>query len=380
MVIGGINIEREKDKRLQQLFDSGKQVYSFSKLSSIENCPYGAYLSYILHQQNKKDSVWGVLGGKFHDKLEQIINKEAEPDELVPIAEEEVEYLDMLGMEFPKDYKGGDSIRNNWIANMQHFSDTYKQMPLEGNFETEELVILKIDDDHYIQGYVDLVRHNEDGSISILDWKTSSMYSKEDFKHAAHQLKIYGLAKEAQGFKISSLHWIFLKYVDVEFDGYERANSKQRKRLTKTVERRKLGKELRNFVLRDMLSSGYGKLDAYLYVDKLVEHNSLDVLPEDIRRNYKLKLCVVDAEFTEEEKQKTLDWVNEIIELYETYERKGVWPTRDFTKINKFGKEVEDTFFCNNLCSYGHSCKYIALFNEAMRKKNNEDDEFDDLF
>lgn len=39
--------EREKDQRLQELWDRGVKTYSFSKLNSLEQCPYGAYLNYI---------------------------------------------------------------------------------------------------------------------------------------------------------------------------------------------------------------------------------------------------------------------------------------------------------------------------------------------
>ena len=32
---------------LQALYDKGAQVYSYSKLSTIHDCPYNAYLTYI---------------------------------------------------------------------------------------------------------------------------------------------------------------------------------------------------------------------------------------------------------------------------------------------------------------------------------------------
>lgn len=209
--------ERKQDPKLRALFEAGKHVYSFSKLSSLGNCPYETYLSYVVHRKDKKQGIWGVLGGKLHDKLEEITNGAADKKELVPLVGQELEYMDMLGLEFPKDFKGEDSIRRNWVANLQNFCDTFK--PLKGRYTTEELLLLKVDDDHYLQGYADLVRHNDDGSISILDWKTSSLYSEEGFKHAAHQLVIYGLAKEAEGYEVKHLAWIFMKYVEVSFMG-----------------------------------------------------------------------------------------------------------------------------------------------------------------
>ena len=66
----------------------------------------------------------------------------------------------MLGIEFPKDFKGNDSIRNNWIADMKHFCKTFQ--PPKGKFQTEQLIIYPLSEDRYIQGYIDLIRENDD--------------------------------------------------------------------------------------------------------------------------------------------------------------------------------------------------------------------------
>lgn len=369
---------RKKDPRLQALYDAGKNVYSFSKLSSIENCPYGAYLSYIAHQKNRKQGIWGVLGGKFHDKLEEIMNNEADKKELIPLVETELEYLDMLGIEFPKDFKGNDSIRNNWIANMQHFSNSFE--PLEGEFSTEELLLLKIDEDNYLQGYADLIRHNEDGTISILDWKTSSLYSEEEFKHAAHQLIIYGLAKEAEGDTVKDCSWIFMKYVEASFMGKKRANSKNKSLITKVIERRKIASELRKYIEADLYMAGYDELSIEVYVHNMIKNNSLEDLPAEIRENYQIKPYIKTILFDEDAKESTLEYVRDTIK---DFQKRGKdekdWEPREFTKITKTGKEVEDTFYCNSLCDFGNTCKYIALYNES-RKNEDETEDYSEWF
>lgn len=379
MAIGGIQIgTRKKDPRLKELFDSGKKVYSFSKLSSIENCPYGAYLNYVLHQKNKKQSVWGILGGKFHDKLEEITLGEATPDELKPLVAQELENLDIIGIDFPKDSKGGDSIRRNWITDMEHFSNHFE--PLKGTYDTEKLLILKIDEDHYLQGYADLIRHNEDGTCSILDWKSSSLYDTKGFEHAAHQLRIYGLAMQQEGIRVRDLSWIFMKYVEVEFMGKARANSKKESLRRKIIERRKIGQEMSELVESDLYSLGYEEMDVDSYLYEMQKNNSLDGLPAEVRNKYKFRTYIKTIPFEGDEDgiSATLDYIADMIRNFEERNEKDeeAWEHRNFTITTKFGKVREDTFYCNALCDFGETCKYIKAFNDSKTQENDEMDEW----
>ena len=72
-----------------------------------------------------------------------------------------------------------------------------------------------------------------------------------------------------------------------------------------------------------------------------------------------------------------------IVETIEDFQRRGKdeknWEHRDFTVINKSGKEVEDTFYCNALCDFGDTCKYIALYNEE-RKREKQEAEYGEWF
>lgn len=369
---------RERDPRLQALFDAGKNVYSFSKLSSIGNCPYGAYLSYIARQKRRKQGIWGVLGGKFHDKLEEIVNGEATKEDLIPLVDQELSYLDMLGLEFPKDFKGGDSIRNNWVTDMKHFSENFE--PLEGKFRTEELMILKIDEDNYLQGYADLIRENEDGSVSILDWKTSGLYSAEDFEHAAHQLVIYGMAEEAAGRQVQDLAWVFMKYVEVTFMGKKRSNSKTESLISKVIERRKIAYELKQYIEADLYRCGYDEIQSDIYLQQMMDTNSLAGLPDEVKDKYTISQYIKVIPYDDEAKEKTMQYILETIADFERRgKEEGNWEHRSFTKVSKTGKEVEDTFYCNALCDFGDTCKHIILYNEE-RMRQLKQENFEDWF
>ena len=67
--------QRELDPRLKALFDAKKKVYSISKLNTIDQCEYQAYLSYVKHAK-QSSSCYSILGTRIHDCLEAIINGE----------------------------------------------------------------------------------------------------------------------------------------------------------------------------------------------------------------------------------------------------------------------------------------------------------------
>ena len=71
----------------------------------------------------------------------------------------------------------------------------------KGEYEVEKLLILKLRDDRYLQGYADLIRVLPDGRLQVLDIKTSSQFKDEDLLHYGRQLVAYTLALEQAGFK-----------------------------------------------------------------------------------------------------------------------------------------------------------------------------------
>lgn len=291
---------------------------------------------------------------------------------MIPIVDNELDYLDFLEIEFPKDFKGGDSIRNNWAYNMQHFCDNFT--PLKGKFTTEELLILKLDEDHYLQGYTDLIKHNDDGSKSIFDWKTSGLYKGKDLEHAAHQLVIYGMALESAGERVKDLAWIFMKYVQVTFMGKKTARSKEKTKITKVIERRKIGQELRKYVEEDLHDAGYDEIDIDFYISELINTNSLVHLPDEVKSGYGMNTYVLRTEFNEESKAKTTQYIWDMINEFERRgDSESEWEHREFETTTKTGKKTPDVFYCNSLCSYGHVCRHIQVYNNRCSSGLSDD-------
>lgn len=346
------------------MYDAHKKVYSFSKLSTFNDCPYRAYLTYKEHRKGA-ESVYGILGTCVHDKLEAIMKGEADNDELKKALNEDLQQLDLLDLHFPKDFKGGDSIRDNWIADMTHFVEHFEKP--EGEFKTEEFLVYKVDDDHYMQGYADLVRIDGEGKQSIFDWKTSSMYDTQGFKEHGRQLVIYALAKEQEGIKINEVAWYFLKYITVEFMGKKRANSKNKTQIIKHINRRKIGEELANYIRDDLYEAGYDEITVESYLMDVERNNSLDGLPEKIKAGYIFKPCVIYYELTDEVKNECRKYIENSIYNFEALgDNPEEWEPRSFYKATRYGVQ-EDTFFCNTLCDHRGYCQYLEAFKQKKK-------------
>ena len=95
-----------------------------------------------------------------------------------------------------------------------------------------------------------------------------------------------------------------------------------------------------------------------------------------------VKAYVRKYEITNELRQETIDFLNKMADSFESLDPndESQWPPRQFTRVNGNGKEVEDTFFCNNLCNFRNTCVHVKRFNDqwALRKLDNDEDA--DLF
>lgn len=228
---------------------------------------------------------------------------------------------------------------------MEHFCNNF--VPPKGNFITEQLVLYDLGSDRWVQGYIDLIKQNSDGTLSIYDWKTSTNFTKTDLVHHGRQLVFYALAKESEGYKVKEVAWIMLKYAEVKFMGKKRANSKEKTEITKVVNRGKLISELKNYLEADLDELGFDEIDIEFLIKEALETNSLNKMPDAIKNAYTIKPYVRKYEITDELKAETINYLNEMADRFEQLDPndKTVWLPREFTKKSKDGKEKPDTFF-----------------------------------
>lgn len=355
-------MERAEDQRLKELRDKGVSIYSISRLNTIDQCPYQAYLNYI-KEIPQIPNCWSCLGGKVHDALQACIDTGCDESCIAEAIKNELADLEMLNIDFPVDRHGNPTIRNNWIANMNGFANAFKTP--SGKFETEQLILYPINDHAYMQGYIDLIRINDDGSIWILDWKTSSQFDKEHLISAGRQLILYGLAKQAEGYKVKRLSWVMLKYCVTKW------TMKNGKEKEKVSEWRNLVKDLKPVLEKKLDEAGYDEIDIECMLNEAVEKNTLDVLPDQIKCQFHTQIYVRDYEFSQENIDETLEYINAMIKKYEDGGKdESNYPPCD---INK------QSYFCSSLCGYGKGkCKYYSDYCAQFTKEKKDEDE--DLF
>jgi len=364
---------RQQDLRLKQLRKEGARIYSISKLNALDGCLREAYFSYRDPSKPKRmQSIYGIMGGEIHEVLEDIYNGWATPDALLPAMEKELADADLVGVEFPKDFSGGDAVKNNWIADMTHFCNNFEILPGD-NFSTEELVIYQFGENRYMQGYIDIISviDEEAKIIDIFDFKTSAKFKKQDLVHHGRQLVFYGMAKEAEGYTIRNIAWIMLKYAEVTYQGYARSNSKNKSTITKVIQRGKLAKELSPIIESMLYELGYGEIDVELFLDEFKSKNDIKVLPEEIQEQFDIHQYIEYYDYNDDTKTETLQYINDKADKFEE-----LWD-KEYSEWSPMEITDKDSFYCNNLCSHRGICDEIRKYNDLLvLQKIDEDDLF----
>lgn len=355
-------MERVEDSRLTSLQAKGAKIYSISRLNTMNQCPYQSYLNYVKHEPQKL-GIWGQMGGKTHDALQACIDTHCDESIIQKAIQEELDDLELLGVEFPLDKNGNPTIKNNYLANMMRFAKEFKTP--KGKFETEQLVLYPIPDhsNSYMQGYIDVIKYENDGSIDIIDWKTSSQFQGKHLIEAGRQLVLYALAKQAEGYKINKLMWVMLKYCVTTW------TLKNGKTKEKISEWRNLVKDLRSVLEKKLSDAGYDDFDIDMLMTEAQANNSLDNLPEKIKNQFKTRIYVREYDFSQENIDETLDYICRMVDKYEAAgEDEANYPPCVIDKST--------SFFCNSLCGYGYEkCKYYRDYCEQnfAEKEDNDD-------
>lgn len=324
----------------KKLIEDGHIVYSFSRLGSFKNCPYEYKLIHI-DKKERKDNIYTKLGTLLHDCLEKIYNNEMDISEL------KIEYINgynriknVLGYKF-----SSDVIEENWSSCIGHFVDNFKKDKCK--CENERHFITKIGD-NFLQGYIDKIIYNDDGTIDIHDYKTSSKFTKKDMKEKGNQLLLYALGMEEQGYKINKLYWNMLKYVNV----YTKYDDKRTNPLT---ERNKIWITKKIQLLKACNESGkYTEKEAYDLWVRLSENNSLDV-PDNLKDYIRIEEGLLEYPYTEENKEYLTNYVINTI--------KDIEKEKDFNPIEI---KQSTSFYCSNLCTQSNNCQSYKKYVENL--------------
>ena len=273
-------------------------LYSYSKLSSFQNCTYGYYLTYIQHIKGE-DNVYGILGNVVHDMYELLTKDEITIEEAKEKFKQEYALCKFLGLTFPTKMS-----EEKYVYDVEHSFDYF--IKPTGRLEQERYFQIEIENKIF-RGYIDLIIFDDEKkTIRVIDYKTSSRFSKKDLEsHKVFQLILYSmyLEKEYPDYKILNPMFYMLKYVNV-------TNEKGRTSIKEIYD----VDELRYEVVSPLM------------VEVQYNDNMKDKLKQYINE------VTLDIAFNDEEEES--DW----------------YPTVEELRNN--------TFYCKNLCGHKKKCKF----------------------
>lgn len=183
-------------------------IYSFSRLSSFNNCPYSYNLTYN-EDDRGEDSVYTFLGSSVHEIVESLQKGEMTNQEAIIQFMEKVDDCEILGLEFIS-----ETTKQKYIENISHFIVNFE--PVDGEFFIEEEVLVNIGG-YLLKGFIDIYFKNSN-EIIIFDYKTSSKFAKKDLISNGRQLVLYAIALEQKypECKVVGIAWNMLKYVEIK--------------------------------------------------------------------------------------------------------------------------------------------------------------------
>ncbi|EGT3606862.1 RecB family exonuclease (plasmid) [Clostridium perfringens] len=337
--------------------NKGLPVYSFSKLSTYHHCKYAYFLQYIKKIKGRQN-VYGATGESAHnasqDLVKGLINNDEAYDRFMTELEET---LDILGLNFPT-----EKSATNYKECVGDFILRYN--PKHDKYDIERGFDIKVGDSNSVMlGFIDLIYWNEDGSIDVVDYKTSSLFSKKDFEEKKMQLLAYAYALKKEGFRINRLYFNMLKYCYIEWD--EINSKKQLVHKTLKSDRNTIGEKFKNSAKRLFKKLGIDDIESEMRIEKMIKTNILD---DELVENHKIKITdyYVDVPFDDKDIEEFITWfqdtVKDINERCINLDKENPEDI-NFPPIN-IDKGSE--FFCNILC--GQNCKY---FNEYKNGNKN---------
>ena len=353
------------------------RLNSWSRVNCIHNSLYEYYLKYILHkEEDRDDSIYIVTGGISHDILEKYYTAQIPYDAMVEEFEDGwTTAFDIAELKFVR----GDGDRNKSIANkyyydLKNFFSTHER--IKDRIDIEQFITVKIGEEYY-QGYIDAKVTDADGNITILDWKTSSIYKGDKAKNECGQLVMYAMALHQQGIPYEKIRiaWNFLKYQCVT------VQSKKGVKKVREIERCELGEKLQANAKMWLKDAGYSEEQVFEYLDQLAQTNDITVLPEAVQNKYEFHDCYVYVDLTEELINHWESFIIDTMKLIREKEKKylDLKENGKFEEADKLWWEDEESlkkqsYYLTNLCGYSANLhKPLKAYLEKLDSNKNGD-------
>lgn len=219
-------------------------MYSHSRLSTFEQCPYKFKLKYIDKVEAEiEESIEAFLGSRVHETLEKLY-KDLQFQKL-NTQDELITYLKAQWMQHWSEniiINRKEYTADNYLKMAEKYISDYYQRYHPFNqtkiISIEERIVIDLDESgsYKLQGFIDRLDEKKDGVYEIHDYKTNSKLPLPEYIKNDRQLALYsiGVKERYPDAKDIRLIWHFLKF-DKEIDS-TRTNDELESLKKETVE------------------------------------------------------------------------------------------------------------------------------------------------
>lgn len=341
-----LGVNNKQSDKVKELRANKVKLWSFSELEQWNGCQ----LSYKLQRIDRVPqlhSSYSFYGSLAHDIQESYVLGNIEYKDMLKQFKTRLERLKTLGVLLPKDRKGGLTIQENYEKCLKdYFRHNYTEISKDVRVEVE---VLNQIGEHWILGYIDYLKINrkENGKfyVDIIDFKTSTIFTKDEMKDKARQLILYKilLEKSFPNIIVERVGWDFMKYVNVYY------NSKSSKKSRKD----------------NYIEPYYDKLIEELGEDKEKEIQKwirTKTIPKEYQYLLNVQNCYVYYFVTQEDIDDITTYVENTTKDIQATIESGEFSNRDY---------ANEQFFCDNLCGFREKCPIINQSNTPQGKSIN---------
>ncbi|MCY7948005.1 PD-(D/E)XK nuclease family protein [Bacillus atrophaeus] len=392
-----------------------EKLWSFSKVSTFDQCSWLYKLKYIDKIRVKGDNCYTYWGTIAHDLIQGYYQGKYKYDQMADNLEGKILEYQLIeddSLKFPSETEW-----ENYIANLRNYFSNVKPLPYAVSNEKPVLAVFHGKEKYVFQGYIDSEFIIEDGSLVILDYKTSSIsgFSGAKLFEKSLQLIIYAMGinqhgriiekgGELQKFPLEKIkiRYDMMKYVNVSFvqkNGKEKVTKAERRywvgkmanQIRKDLEG--VGKEIEAIEKKvkslekkhnaktrtedekieiqaeidklqsekeDLKRHDFDILEINEKIEEAIRSNDLSNMPDFVKDKYTVSDCYIDVELTtdvvKEFESKLVSTLDKIIEKENEI---------DHDEAFERGRiDQGDSFYCNNLCDMKDHCKIYKEYKE----------------
>lgn len=351
-------LTNEELKNIKNKYNVSR-LWSWSKINTYMTSKYEYLLKYILHEKEDRcDSCYTTLGTICHDTLEAFYEDKIQYEDMIENYNDGfMTAITIADLKFNRsDAEKNKSIGEKYNENLVHFFKNHTRY--KHKLLIEKPIVVNINGNVFV-GYIDALYKDDEDNYHIIDFKSSSIYTGKALEDHSGQLTIYAIGLHQMGVPLDKIkiNFNFLKYCTIK---YEQKNGEIKYR---NVERCAIGEKLQSNAKTWLKAFKY---DPDEYLKLLLDTNSIECLPKEVRSKYEITDCYVYIDLTDELVNK---WTNTITTTIKDIELREA--DYEETKSNKCFWDDEDSlkaqsYYFSNLCSY--SINKLLPYKEYLDK------------